>query len=115
MKDIVVLFYYDKLFPMTVGGDESSLAVGIDCSDGSAYNLMFYDRDDHPSFAGIVRDVYVPTAISYDIVRKYARVACQNGFLKDSAQFDGLNASTWKAYIQQLPKNRDHIIIDEAP
>ena len=30
-------------------------------------------------------------------------------------QFDGLNASTWKAYIQQLPKNRDHIIIDEAP
>ena len=110
MKDIVVLFYYSKVFPITVGGDESFFAVGLNCSDGSAHELFFYDDDDGFSIASLA-DIFKP--LTYDEVRKLAREGHKNGFVDDPSIYDALGESTWRDYIQKLPENSRHIITDD--
>ena len=111
MKDIVVLFYYLKMFPMTVGGDESWYAVGLDCSDGSAFELFFYDDDDGPcinEFADILKP------LTYNDVRELAQIGCKNGLVDDPSIYDALSQSSWRDYLRKLPLNARHIITDDS-
>lgn len=110
MKDIVVLFNYSKVFPMTVGGDESFFAVGLDCSTGGAHELFFYYDDDGFSIASLA-DIFKP--LTYDEVRKLAREGHKNGFVDDPSIYDALDDSTWRAFIEKLPDNSRHIITND--
>ena len=110
MKDIVVLFYYNQTFPLTVGGDESWFAVGLDCSDGSAFELFFYDDDDGPGIAEFA-DILKP--LTYDEVRELAQNGYKNGFVDDPSLYDALSSSNWMDYIRKLPSYNRHIITDD--
>lgn len=108
MKNLVVLFVYRKLFPFTIGGADNYLTVALDCIDGRAYILWFYDDENLDSCLSVEEE------LTYDEVRKQARRAAGEGLLDNPGKYDMLSESTWKEFAAHSHPHEHFIVYDNG-
>ena len=96
---IVKLFIYDWPGYMTYS------AVGLDSEDGRAYDLLYV-----PTYGNYGTRLEQQVPITYDEVRKKARIAHDTAlaehaaFIVDSADYDSLDETTWRQFVQDPPR-----------
>ena len=106
MKDLIVLFIYNKMIPFTAGGADNESMVAIDSVDGQAYDLWLYDDEKFDPCLSVEGE------LTYDEVRKLAMRAADRGLIKDPEKYDTLNESTWQEFIARS-KPYSHYIVDD--